>query len=367
MQVSSIPTLPVSRPADAQHQQRSKSEPPPPPQEQEQEHKQPLFNASSCVWLNIVSSVRARSGNRLSMLRQVHQILAMCSGVATSMADGTEDPTVVFPPVLIATAATSEARLNHTALEAAAGLCRELNYTGIELKDVLDSCHRSGPAYRVQQSWESTSTTGGSMATTAATGGLKQPTLLPYVSVEKRAWEFAFDNSTMLMFFRGGDILQVNTNARYSQGPCSLFLEAWNLLTPKHAMLIYDRHAAVNPCVEVMEKHIPAQQRIEPPCDGVGCHMTLIGRAPYVVVSGTSTFATYSFSLFPETTRLVFQYFCDHKPRIEGSSLHVCANGSTQGLVPWNYTDTTKQLMLDLPSRIVLGDYNASSLKNYAA
>jgi hypothetical protein len=296
-----------------------------------------------------------RSGNRLNQLRKVHEVLAMCSGVATATDEVNNDPTVIFPPMLIAPAVTSSATINHAALETTARICRRVNYLGKGFDDAVRMCRGSGLRYRVQQDWW----------TKDGRTGLEQPALLPYVMVEKRAWDYIFDSCTMVMYFRGGDILRINPHPKYSQAPCSLFLESWKLIAPKHAMLVYERNDTINPCVEVMEQHIPANQRLQPPCDGAGCHMSLLGRAPYVVVSGTSTFAANSFLLFPEAKRVVFEYFCNTEPHQIGSSLHVCVNGSTHGLIPWNYTDTTRKQMLDIRSSVVLGGFNASYVKEH--
>ncbi len=323
---------------------------PSPPRDDEQ----PIFNASSCLWINFISY--GRSGNRLIKLRHVNEVLARCSGVAVTRAGINDDTTVFFPPTLVASGFLNDNPVGYKALEIAARMCREVNYTSAGLKDTFDHCGGSGAPYRLQQGW----------GIKESSTGLEQPALLPHVVVEKRAWEHTFDNSTMLMYFRGGDILRPNPHALYSQAPCSLFLESWNLIAPERAMLIYDRHAAINPCVQVVEQHIPASRRIQPPCNGAGCHMTLIGRSPYVVVSGVSSFADYSFLLFPERERVVFKYFCNEKPRVDGNTLHLCVNGSTQGFVPWNYTDSTRDLMLNTSSRVVLGAfYNASSIMEH--
>jgi hypothetical protein len=304
--------------------------------------------------MNFVSF--GRSGNRLIQFRQVHEVLSKCSGVAATRAGINKDPAVFFPPMLIAPAATMiDGLLSYKALETAARICREVNYTFNKIDDVISHCHGPASGYRVQQAWwiKNSST------------GLEQPDLLPQVVVEKRAWEHTFDSSTMVMYFRGGDILRADRYHGYSQAPCSLFLESWNLIAPNHVMLVYDQHDVINPCVQVVEQHIPAHRRIQPPCEGVGCHMSLLGRAPYVVVSGVSTFADNAFLLFPETKRVVFKYFCDKKPQIIGDSLDICVNGSTHGLTPWNYTDTTRKQMLDIGSSVVLGGFNASYVKEW--
>lgn len=236
--------------------------------------EQPIFNASSCIWINFMPY--GRSGNRLSQLRHVNEILARCSGVAVTRAGTNDDTTVFFPPTLIASAFPNHNLVSYKALEVAARMCREVNYTTAEFKDATNHCGGSGTQYRLQQGWWSKE----------SSTGLEQPALLPQVVVEKRAWEHTFDKSTMLMYFRGGDILRVNPHPKYSQAPCSLFLESWNLIAPERAMLIYDQNDTINSCVQVVEQHIPAYRRIQPPCDGAGCHMTVIGRAPYVVVSG---------------------------------------------------------------------------------
>jgi len=321
---------------------------PSPPRDDEH----PIFNASSCLWINFISY--GRSGNRLIQLRNVNEVLARCSGVAVTGEGTNDDPTVFFPPTLIASA--NDNLVSHKALEMAARMCREVNYFSPEYKDASKHCGGSDTQYRLHQEWW----------TKGSSTGLEQPALLPHVVVEKRAWEHTFDNSTMLMFFRGGDILLPDRHSKYHQAPCSLFLESWNLIAPERAMLIYDRNDTINPCVQVVEQHIPASRRIQPPCNGAGCHMTLIGRAPYVVVSGVSSFADYSFLLFPERDKVVFKYFCDKKPRLDGNTLHLCVNGSTQGFVPWNYTDSTRDLMLNTSSRVVLGAfYNASSIMEH--
>lgn len=235
-------------------------------------------------------------------------------------------------------------------------MCREVNYTFTSNYDAERYCYGPPSRYQVQREWW----------TKDRSTGLDHPDLLPHVLVEKRAWEHTFDNSAMLMYFRGGDILQVNAHSGYSQAPCSLFLESWNFIKPQRAMLVYDQRTAINPCVQVMEKHIPAHQRVEPPCDGAGCHMTLIGRAPYVVVSGASTIADNSLKLFPGNKRVVFRYFCHREPHNTDNSMQICVNGSNQGLVPWSYTDATRNQMLNIPSNVVLGGLNARYVKSYA-
>lgn len=315
--------------------------------------EQPIFNTSSCIWINFMPY--GRSGNRLIQLHHVNEILARCSGVAVTRAGTNDDTTVFFPPTLIASTFPNHNLVSYKALEAAARMCHEVNYTSAEFKDATNRCGGSGTQYRLQQGWW----------TKESSTGLEQLALLPQMVVEKRAWEHTFDKSTMLMYFRGGDILHVNPHPKYSQAPCSLFLESWNLIAPERAMLIYDRNDTINPCVRVVERHIPAYRRIQPPCDGAGCHMTLIGRAPYVVVSGVSTFASNSFLLFPEQKRVVFKYFCNEEPRVDGNTLHLCVNGSTQGFIPWNYTDSTRDLMLNISSGVVLGVFNASYFKEH--
>ena len=168
---------------------------PSPPRDDEQ----PIFNASSCIWINFMPY--GRSGNRLIKLRHVNEVLARCSGVAVTRAGINDDTTVFFPPTLVASGFSNDNLVGYKALEIAARMCREVNYTSAGFKDTSNHCGGSGAQYRLQQGWW----------TKKSSTGLEQPALLPHVVVEKRAWEHTFDNSTMLMYFRGGDILRAQS------------------------------------------------------------------------------------------------------------------------------------------------------------
>lgn len=82
---------------------------------------------------------------------------------------------------------------------------------------------------------------------------------------------------TLVLCFRGGDILSPATHSGYSQGPCSLFFEAWKVLNVSKAMLVYDAESAVNPCVEVVREKIGNASLVDPPRATVSCHMTFLG------------------------------------------------------------------------------------------
>jgi len=137
------------------------------------------------------------------------------------------------------------------------------------------------------------------------------------------------------MYFRGGDILIEDAHAHYSQGPCFLFLESWKAASVPRAMLVYDPNAAINPCVEVVRETIGNASIVATPCDSAECHMMIVGRAKYVVISGETTFATGGFDLFPGRRRIIFRYFCNKQvPHVSQWGLEVCVDGGSEGLVP---------------------------------
>jgi hypothetical protein len=94
--------------------------------------------------------------------------------------------------------------------------------------------------------------------------------------------------------------------------------------------------------------------------------MMTVGRARYVVVSGSTTFAQAGFELFPGRRRVIFRYFCGKQaPHESQVGLEVCVDGGSEGLVPWSYTNETRSIMMQRPSQALLGHMNASSFQQY--
>ncbi|EWM27684.1 hypothetical protein Naga_100104g24 [Nannochloropsis gaditana] len=144
------------------------------------------------------------------------------------------------------------------------------------------------------------------------------------------------------MYFRGGDILRENAHELYSQAPCSLLFEAFNFVNATRYMLVFDPKEKFNPCIDVVRSKIPESTSVSTPCHSIGCHMTLLGRASYVVVSGFTTFA----------------------PREYGNAtIKICVAGNTSAFKPWSYTETTKIQMLTTRSEPVLDKYNVTSIR----
>jgi hypothetical protein len=197
--------------------------------------------------------------------------------------------------------------------------------------------------------------------------GSSSPALLANVYADHAFWKQNIATlDTMAMYFRGGDILRENAHPGYSQGPCSLFLESWYAANVARAMLVYDPNAAIHPCVEVVRGAIGNSSIVLSPCGSVQCHMMTLGRARYVVVSGTTTFAQAGFELFPGRRRIIFRYFCNKRlPYETHMGLEICVDGGSEGLVPWNYTNETRSIMMKRPSQVVLGLMNASTFQQY--
>jgi hypothetical protein len=94
--------------------------------------------------------------------------------------------------------------------------------------------------------------------------------------------------------------------------------------------------------------------------------MMIVGMARYIVVSGFSTFATAAFELFPGRRRIMFNYFCNKRvPHESPLGLEICVDGDTKGLVPWNYTIGTRQIMMERPSQVVWGNTTAAAFPEY--
>jgi hypothetical protein len=291
-----------------------------------------------------------RSGNHLIELAQVNEALSHCSGVATSSPEVNRDSGVVFPPVLIAARGEVNSSIE-SLMESAAMSCREVNYTWGGGKELLQQCS-STPLYNVHSDIK-------------AHGSDLVNSALLNVYPDRRSWNTNFEDM-MVMYFRGGDILQETAHGGYSQAPCSLFLEAFNFVNASRLMLVFDRNATLHPCIDVVRSKIPNSTFVSTPCDSIGCHMTLLGRASYLVVSGVTTFARGAQSLFPSRRRVVFEYFCTHKPREDGNStIKICAAGNTSAFKPWSYTETTKIQMLTTRSELVLGKYNMTSIRDF--
>ncbi|EWM20496.1 hypothetical protein Naga_100456g3 [Nannochloropsis gaditana] len=307
------------------------------------------MNKSSCLWIKF--TIVGRSGNRLMELAQVNEVLSHCSGVATSSPEVNRDSGVVFPPVLIAARGEVNSRIE-SLMESAAMSCREVNYTwGYKnSKKLLQQCS-STPFYHVHSDIKAH---GSDLVNSAVLN----------VYPDRRSWNTSFEDM-MVMYFRGGDILQEVADSQYSQAPCSLFIEAFNFVNASRLMLVFDRNATLHPCIDVVRSKIPNSTFVSPPCDSIGCHMTLLGRASYLVVSGVTTFAKASQSLFPFRRRVVFEYFCTHEPSEYESSIKICAAGNTSAFKPWSYTETTKIQMLTTRSKLVLGKYNMTSIRDF--
>jgi len=305
------------------------------------------MNKSSCLWINFISY--ERSGNRLIQLTQVNRALSHCFGVATSSPEVKRDSGVVFPPVLIAARGEVNSRIE-SLMESAAMSCREVNYTWGGGEELLQQCS-STPLYHVHSDIK-------------AHGPDFVNSAVLNVYPDRRSWNTSLEDM-MVMYFRGGDILREKAHGGYSQGPCSLFLEAFNFVNASRLMLVFDQNAALHPCIDVVRSKIPNSTFVSTPCDSIGCHMTLLGRASYLVVSGVTTFAKAAQSLFPSRRRVIFEYFCTHEPREYESSIEICAAGNTSAFKPWSYTETTRIQMLTTRSELVLGKYNMTSIRDF--
>src|SRR6056297_3204009 len=120
------------------------------------------------------------------------------------------DSGVVFPPVLIAARGEVNSRIE-SLMESAAMSYREVNYTWGGGKKLLQQCS-STPLYHVHSDIK-------------AHGPDFVNSAFLNVYLDRRSWNRSFQD-TMVMYFRGGDILRNKTRRGYSQAPCSLFLEA---------------------------------------------------------------------------------------------------------------------------------------------
>jgi hypothetical protein len=307
------------------------------------------MNISSCLWIHHIDY--GRSGNRLVQIAQVNTVLTHCSGVATSSSDINQDFAVAFPPITLAIRGQPNIDSH---LEFASRKCREVNYTWLVGPTLMKGCSNT-PDYQI---YPQVTDRGQDR------DGLSSGMILN-VYTDINIWKKHAPTDLMVMYFRGGDILRPNANKGYSQAPCSLFLEAWTLVNSSSVMLVFDPKDDVNPCVDVVRKAIPAAITISTPCDGVGCHLTWIGLASYVVISGFSTFANQAISLFPNRRRVIFRYFCSDPPVISQNSISVCAAGNTTAFSPWTYTETTRSQMISTPSTLVLGNHTKQSLRHY--
>lgn len=306
------------------------------------------INTSSCLWIHHTNY--GRSGNRIIQIKEIDTILSHCSGVATSSSDTNKDPAVAFSPITLATRGPLAV---DSLLEVAARSCREVTYEWGAVAKLVQGCSAT-PAYRIHR--QSTGRNDG-------TGVLSD--VLFNVFTDMKIWKLYPFADMMVMYFRGGDVLSPDADYRYFQGPCSLFLEAWNYVNASRLMLVFDPEADINPCVDVVRNKVPASTIIPTPCDSVGCHLTLVGLAPYLVISGFTTFANQAIALFPNRRRIIFEYFCSHPPAYDGTSTKVCAKGNTTAFSPWTYTDTTRSQMLSTPSELVLGDFTRASMHEY--
>ena len=304
----------------------------------------------TCVWIHL--SNYGRSGNRLHQLEEVTEVLSRCSGVATSTSAVNRDSAVGFPPVLFGTRGSPPP---FQMMESAVRVCKEAAYEWGMGKQLAKDCAAS-PLYDVTHPQLP-----GSPSSPSA------PALIANVYQERAFWQrdqlAIWD--TLVMYFRGGDILRPRAHPGYSQGPCSLFLEAWRVSNVSKAMLVYDPESAVNPCVEVVRETIGTASLVEPPCATVSCHMMLLGQAKYVALSGVSTFATQAFALLPSSPRVLFRYFCQNLPREDEWGLTICVQGETKHFQPWTYTDDTRTKMLEMPSQAVMGQLDSSRLDAY--
>ena len=304
------------------------------------------FNMSLWVHFNIYG----RSGNKVRQIMDVKEILSRCSGVASSELQSNGDPVLAFPPVLFAMQGSPNdpSRL----LSLAAQECEEVSWSWDQVETLAKKCS-SHPVYDISVPVDQM--------------GSSSPGLLANVFAEHAFWKHQITTmGTMVMYFRGGDILMKDASPAYSQGPCSLFLESWKAANVSRAVLVYDHNDPINPCVEVVREAIGNTNIVPTPCDSAGCHMMMVGRARYVVVSGFTTFARAGFDLFPGRQRIIFRYFCNKRvPHVSQWGLEICVDGESDGLVPWSYTDETRHTMIKLPSRVVLGDMNASTFQQY--
>jgi len=315
----------------------------------------PGLNKTTCLWIHFTEY--CRSGNRAIRIMQVKEMLARCSGVATSDSQSNNDPLFAFPPVLFATQNGPD---DPSALLAmAAQECQEVymgeKYIWGGVETIAKNCS-SHPIYEITVPVDGID----------SAYGPSSPALLANTFIDHAFWSHqVMTLDTMAMYFRGGDILRENTNPYYFQGPCSLFTESWNAANVSRATLVYDPTAAIHPCVEVVRRAIGNASIVSTPCDSAGCHMMTIGQARYVVVSGTTTFANAGFQLFPGRRRIIFRYFCKREPHESPVGLEVCVDGESKVFKPWRYTNETRHAMLNLSSQVVLGNMTASSFRQY--
>jgi hypothetical protein len=307
------------------------------------------LNTTTCLWIHFNSF--GRSGNKVQQIMDVKEILSRCSGVASSDFEANNDPVLAFPPVLFATQGSPDdpSKL----LSIAAQECEEVFWNWGQVKILTKNCS-SRPLYKISIPIDRIDSP-------------SSPSLLANVFADRTFWKNQITTlDTMVMYFRGGDVLSEKAPHYYFQGPCSLFLESWKAANVSRAVLVYDQSAAINPCVEMVRRTIGDASIIPTPCDSAECHMMMVGRARYVVVSGKTTFTTGGFDLFPGRRRIIFRYFCDKQlPRESPAGLEVCVDGKSEGLVPWSYTNETRKTMMKLPSQVVLGNMNASTFRQY--
>lgn len=273
-------------------------------------------NRSSCFWIRFINY--GRSGNRIHQLKEVNKVLSHCSGVATSSPDVNMDPGAAFPPITIATRGESHFSID-SLLKFAALSCHEVEYAWESGAKLIEHCG-SAPVYRIHPD-----ITGHALDLTSGTA--------LNVFTDIGSWKVNWTDM-MVMYFRGGDILRPDAHSGYSQAPCSLFLNAFKFVNASRLMLVFDPRAALHPCIHVVRSNTSNFTIVPTPCDSVGCHLTLLARAPYLVISGVTTFASEAMSLFPRRKRVIFQYFCAHPPVDHGTTIEICAAGNTTAFRP---------------------------------
>ena len=335
-----------------------------------------LLNPQSCVWIDISAHPQhINTGNRVISLNLLQRTLSRCSGIFVGNNNNNFNnvrfnDAISFPPFFwaldltalhtlptIHNAATAAASSHHSSASSMIIYEQVLHYAAVHcysdpINPYLKSFNESycGNDARFSVSYPSTLLHAKNLKHPNHSNHLNHD----WIAHDRKAWAQDMDD-VLVMYFRGGDILQPKANVHYHQAPCCLFKEAYKLSNKTYVMMIYDERSMLNPCIDVMKKIIPAKKLITAPCTTAICAYNLLGRAREIVVSGVSTFVSSALDLFHGLMRTRYEYFCSSSQAnsSENPERMICLTGQTKGLIPWSYTSKTKQIILSRSCKLV--------------
>lgn len=295
-----------------------------------------LLNPVTCVVVPFREY--GRTGNVLSQMRNIIELLEYCSGLGVLAKAPPGDSAFVVPP-MFGTLGNWSSQTMLEQLPIAAKNCRELFEGEVdgnkiyfaEPRDFAKSlnCDTDRKRYSVTQ-----------VPVLSGSGSSK------IIAFDKRGWEVAIEPTEIAMHFRGGDVMSQGRGF-YVQPLCDYYRQAYIHANATCAVLIAEDDS--NPCVEVMQRTLPCSRRIS--C-GVTCSLTILARSS-ILASAKSTFSFAARDMFHDFRKKIFYRPFGVKSKEISAAQPILGRHdivfATDGMDPWQNTLEQRQIMMGRP------------------